>query len=484
MKPYPDHPKARYFVKIGLFDELKSFQQLNQRIFDLGPEMKQNYRNAYRGAAFEVFVEALLTVVHRNRFTEVLPKKRWFDLRNELSIPKRDKGIDFICDRPRDGQEPYSTVQAKWRQDPNHTLTYGKDDTSKFYGLGDLAKLHEKLIVTNCPRVTPDLRLQPKATFMLRHELDRLKPADFQQIEAWLKGRKPEPNKAEPRPYQIKAVNRLAQEFKERNKASCIMFCGTGKTLVALWLLKAMDSKLTLVLVPTLALLDQFQNDWRSELEFNAIFVCSDETVGKDGDFKVDDLPFEVTSDIHRIRRFMDSSCRRKIIFSTYQSSQKIQKAVENTGHRFELGIFDEAHKTTGRAKPERNYSIALKDKRIPIIKRAFFTATPRRYKVRKGEVTNEEFFSMDKVKDYGCPVVTYNYKLARDDKWVTPFEIYVSVISEADIDQELADRPALHAELIKQGVTNIHGDEIRSAQVADQITEGPHGFCRSCAAG
>ena len=469
MKPYPDHPKARHFVTIGLFVELKSFEQLNQRIFDLGPEMDQNDRNGYRGAAFEVFTEAFLTVVHRNRFAAVLPQRRWTsDLLTALSIPRIDKGIDFICERPEDGQEPYATVQSKWRQDRDHTLLYA--ETSNFYGWGDIGRINEKLIVTSCPRVHPDLGKQLKATFILRNELDQLVPEDFQQMEGWLKGRKPQPKKLGPRKYQIEAVNKLKDELNVSDRASCIMFCGTGKTYVALWLIEAMDSKLTLVLVPSLLLLNQILRDWRRELDFNAICVCSDNDVNEDEYLKPEERPFQVINNAEAIRNFLKSSVERKIVFSTYQSSKKVKEALENTKFEFDLGIFDEAHKTAGREKPERNFALALKNERIPIAKRAFFTATPRLFKPRGGDVTAEEFFSMNKVEDYGNQVVKVTYKEVCPE-WVTPFAIFVSVIEQAVIDEELKRRPDLHAELIKQGVTNIQGDEIRTAQVADQIT-------------
>ncbi|NIM98867.1 MAG: hypothetical protein GTO24_12545 [candidate division Zixibacteria bacterium] len=48
----------------------------------------------------------------------------------------------------------------------------------------------------------------------------------------------------------------------------------------------------------------------------------------------------------------------------------------------FELGVFDEAHKTAGREGV--NFSWALKDENLPIRKRLFMTATPRHYDIRK----------------------------------------------------------------------------------------------------
>ena len=58
-----------------------------------------------------------------------------------------------------------------------------------------------------------------------------------------------------------------------------------------------------------------------------------------------------------------------KIIFCTYQSAHVIGEALL-PGEQFELGIFDEAHKTAGRQG--RNYAYALEDGNIPIRKRLF----------------------------------------------------------------------------------------------------------------
>ena len=48
---------------------------------------------------------------------------------------------------------------------------------------------------------------------------------------------------------------------------------------------------------------------------------------------------------------------------------------------KFDLGIFDEAHKTAGRGS---NFTFALEDKNLPIRKRLFLTATPRHYNINK----------------------------------------------------------------------------------------------------
>ena len=56
------------------------------------------------------------------------------------------------------------------------------------------------------------------------------------------------------------------------------MACGTGKTLVSLWVKERLDAKRTLVLVPSLGLLSQILNEWtaQSRVPFEVLCVCSD----------------------------------------------------------------------------------------------------------------------------------------------------------------------------------------------------------------
>ena len=66
-----------------------------------------------------------------------------------------------------------------------------------------------------------------------------------------------------------------------------------------------------------------------------------------------------------------------------------------------DLAIFDEAHKTTGRAGGM--FSYALDDEKIRINKRLFLTATPRRTDIRKRDKEGEfRVQSMDDESLYG----------------------------------------------------------------------------------
>jgi predicted helicase len=53
-----------------------------------------------------------------------------------------------------------------------------------------------------------------------------------------------------------------------------ILPCGAGKTLVSLWIKKALNVKHTLVLVPSLALLKQIKNEWNANNEHYIPYIC------------------------------------------------------------------------------------------------------------------------------------------------------------------------------------------------------------------
>ena len=59
------------------------------------------------------------------------------------------------------------------------------------------------------------------------------------------------------------------------------MACGTGKTLTALWVAERLLSSLTLVLVPSLSLVQQNLAEWgrHATQDFDTLVVCSDESV-------------------------------------------------------------------------------------------------------------------------------------------------------------------------------------------------------------
>jgi superfamily II DNA or RNA helicase len=290
--------------------------------------------------------------------------------------------------------------------------------------------------------------------------------SDFQAIEAWLAEAAIQAPKKKPLPHQQEALAAIVPTLQKESRATAIMACGTGKTLVTLWTMEKLVAGKVLVLLPSLALLRQTLHEWLKETSLESLAylcVCSDPTVKADADeiaTPQSDLDFEVSTDSKTVRRFLDAPFEgTKIVFSTYQSASVVGEAM-NPEDSFDLGIFDEAHKTAGREG--RNYGYALDDSNIPIGKRLFVTATPRHYnpsqRNKEGEATVA--FSMDDPKVYGEQCYTLSFSKAANHGIICGYKVIISVITSDQVNNELLSR----------GLVHVQGDEVLARQVANQI--------------
>lgn len=241
-----------------------------------------------------------------------------------------------------------------------------------------------------------------------------------------------------PRPHQEDAIKAVIKEFKTANRAHMVMACGSGKTATALWIAEAMKVKSILILVPSLALINQFMKEWLMLTKWEnvqTLAVCSDDTV-TDGvepeSVLCEEVHFPVTNDSAEIRNFMIEPTKAvKVIFCTYQSTKLLGEALKKRGETaaliFDLSIFDEAHKTAGYNKV--NFGFALKDENVNITKRLFMTATPRHGSARKDR--NGEpilLYSMDDESIYGRRCYNLNFRDAINLGLICDYKVIISV--------------------------------------------------------
>jgi predicted helicase len=310
-----------------------------------------------------------------------------------------------------------NAYQVKFRTG-RPTLTWR--ELSTFMGLADSPHIRSRVLLTNCDDLPPVLN-ERQGFFCIRgSDLDRLEAGDFRAIEAWLAGAAVTAPKKQPQPHQIEGLEALLPALETHDRVSAIMACGTGKTLLALWIAEhvarasspagsgGVPAARILVLVPSLALLRQILHEWLRETSLPSLAylcVCSDPTVKEGLDAIAtaqSDLDFQVSTDAASVRDFLDAPfIGTRIVFCTYQSAPVVGSALK-PGEAFDLGVFDEAHKTAGREG--RNYAFALEDANLPIRKRLFLTATPRHYnplrKIKEGDA--QLVFSMDNPAVYG----------------------------------------------------------------------------------
>lgn len=452
------HSSFNHILKTGLFNGLASFSELEVRISALSG-------NKERGDAFEIFAEAYLATQKVTQAQEVWP----FDAmppaqRQALSLDTgRDMGVDGTY-LTADGE--LRAYQVKFRS--NRTaLTW--DELSTFMGLTD--QVSQRVLFTNSESL-PSL-MQDRSGFVAIRgsDLDRLTADDFEAIRLWLISGEVKLPRKQPLPHQQEALSAIAQGLKESDRNTVVMACGTGKSLVALWSAERYDCKNLLVLVPSLALVRQLLHEWLRETaweRFTFMCVCSDPTVAKGADDVVvnqADLDFPVTTDSATVSRFLSRPFDGvRIVFSTYQSAQVVAEGLpvgaDGVALPFDLGIFDEAHKTASREGTR--FSFALEDTNLPIRKRLFFTATPRHYDIRKKdkEGDNTLVYSMDRPEIYGPVVHTLSFADAARRGIICDYKVVISAVTSEMVNDEL----------LKHGEVIVDGDAVKARQVALQV--------------
>ncbi|GAA6173429.1 hypothetical protein NBRC116592_30990 [Colwellia sp. KU-HH00111] len=446
----PKHIKSTKYYSKGLFEGLNSFKELELRIQKISIAKD-------KGDSFEVFAEAYIATEPTLQAEEVwsfenIPLK----IKNLLNInTSNDKGIDGVY-LNKLGQ--YSTYQVKFRS-YRKSLTW--DELSTFIGLSDSVK--SKLIFTNSIRLPDDVLHQRSGLHCVRgSDLDYLKTDDFNRINNWLSKGITNRVIKKPRAHQQDAINNITNALQSTSRTTALMACGTGKSLVSLWVAEKLKPQSILVLLPSLALVRQILKEWCYETSLtnsSYICICSDNSVTKNIDAYTSDLSFPVTTDIDELASYLKNTVGTKIVFSTYQSAKVVSKAINND-FIFDFGVFDEAHKTAGREG--KKFSFALKDENIKIQKRLFLTATPKHYSIRENNNYFKDIpvYSMDKEDVYGEVSYKLTFAEAANKGIICNYKVVVSVITNETVSREL----------LKRSGVDLGSDYVKAKQVANQL--------------
>ena len=251
-----------------------------------------------------------------------------------------------------------------------------------------------------------------------------------------------------PRPHQQKAISAVCRSFANHDRGQLIMACGTGKTMVGLWVMERLQSRRVLVLVPSLSLLAQTLREWSANAArlFQYLPVCSDETVrGADWIIsRTSDLGFPVTTDPDEVAAFL----RRRqggVVFATYQSSPVIAKAFTRTRvPAFDLAIADEAHRCAGSSAGP--FGTILDDVVLKAKRRLFMTATPRYFTDRvRREASQVEFeiASMDDEEKFGPVFHCLSFSDAIHKDVLSDYQVVIVGVDEPTY-RRYAERGAL----------------------------------------
>src|SRR6516162_2443240 len=406
---------------------------------------------AEKGIAFERLTQLYLKTApeYQTKLQDVwLLRDVPVDVRRRLKLPgPRDEGIDLIA-RTRQGK--YWAIQAKFRSQPDKPLN--RRELSTFTSLAFHTCINISLAVVAHTATKPvgKRQLMPKTVEI---GLDRWRSLDH---EGWalivkrLKGRSARPRPRDPKRHQREAIF-AAERHSDAEKAGrgrLIMPCGTGKSLAAFWIAQALGAKTILVAVPSLALVRQSVTEWTREFLAHDqipdwLCVCSDETVGN---LERDEFVGEVydtglpthTDSIEIARRLRAPSEGIKIVFTTYQSSNKLAAAARQARTSFDLAILDEAHKTVGvRAK---QFATLLRETNVKIRRRLFMTATER---VFRGD--SDEVLSMDNEADYGKCFFQLSFKEAIAQRIISDYKILTIAVSDERVARVIKENRILN---------------------------------------
>ena len=410
-----------------------------------------------RGDVFEIFIEGYLATQTINQCV-----KHWVVgnipllLRERYKLPKDATGIDGIYER-HDGS--HVAYQVKYRQ--KDQLTFA--EVAPFLGITE--QFSDRVIFTNAARLSHKALVRTR--WVSADVFRDLSPDALRSIESWIKVKPAPVVRATPDPsYQVQALADIKKALEKHDKATAVMACGTGKTLVAVWAAEQEAPKTALVLVPSLTLMQQTLREWSEQTSwgnsFSYLCVCSDPTVGlKNDDLNIDkaEVGFRIDTDPSIVRQFLE---RRtwdiKVIFSTYHSSPVVGEGARGLPP-FDIGIFDEAHKTIGLAGSVFGY--ALSDDNIRIKKRLFLTATPRHIDIRHRDKDGEfRIYSMDDATVYGPRAHTLSFGVAAQKGIICRYKVIVSLI-----DKEMVDDFTR-----KNGITLVERDEISARWMGNLI--------------
>lgn len=397
-----------------------------------------------KGELFEKLTELVLKTkpIYKTRYKNVWLLREGINskLKMELNLPSLDEGIDLIAEKYTGG---FCAIQCKFKG-ANESPT--RKDVATFL---DLSRNHcknisEQILVHTGSNGIKKTELLPDSFTQIGLDFwSQLTEMDWLAIQILVKGKKVKSVKRNPRQHQQDAIESSKQYFlnDKNTRGKLIMPCGTGKSLTAYWITQTLDSKATIIAVPSLALIKQSLEDWTKEMLLSKIdqlpewcCICSDESTGQLTDDFVTDtysLGIPTTTNEDEITCFLKRKTPGgKIIFTTYQSADKLAQVSRRLKYKFDLAILDEAHKTVG-AK-DKSFSILLQEDKISIGKRLFMTATER---IVKG--VEDEILSMDDDKVYGNVFYKLSFKKAIEDGIITDYKIVTVLVNDTEI-QEL----------------------------------------------
>ena len=410
----------------------KNWEEFNQNLFNLSDKEKGN--------AFELLTKYLFEVVpnYSNIYEQVwihheLPEK----VKKELNIWE-DLGIDLIA---KSSSGEYHAIQCKYHS--NRYKNVSLKELSTFFTLyQSRPKLNLGYVCSSSNGFSGKIKksISKPLQYILSDKWEFYIDEYMWAIHKYIKDKAFNIKPYIPRDHQLKALQEAKEHFKKESRGKLIFPCGAGKSLTGFWFTQELKSKNTLIAVPSLSLIKQTLDVYLREIVANKedvkwLCICSDDGIGKDDDvvFKTENIGVPCQTDPEYIENWLkDNKISKKIVFTTYQSGKIIAGISKKLKLKFDIGIFDEAHKTVGSSN--KLFSHLLFEENISIDKRIFMTATERFYGGKK----SEDIISMDNQEIYGDTFSMMTFKEAIEAKpsLLTDYKVITIDVKQSEISE------------------------------------------------
>ena len=351
-----------------------------------------------------------------------------------LKIHRQDLGIDLIA---KNGDE-YHAIQCKYHGNINSSVSFS--EVATFIALFEGTKKFTQGYICSSANITTQNLEKIKSkpiTKILADTWQNLDKDFFDKARKLLNREAYSPIAYKPREHQIKALKQAVKHFikKDNTRGKLIFPCGSGKSLTGYWMTQELKSKATIIAVPSLSLVKQTLDIYLREIvakgkKVKWLCICSDEGIGSEEDivFKTDNLGVPCQTDPVYIKKWLlENKDENIVIFTTYQSGRIIAEVSKDLKFKFDVGIFDEAHKTVGSDK--KLFSHLLFEENISIDKRIFMTATERFYAGSKDDV-----ISMDDEDIYGDTFAQMSFKEAIEMELLTDYKVITIEVRQSEI--------------------------------------------------
>ena len=188
--------------------------------------------------------------------------------------------------------------------------------------------------------------------------------------------------------------------------------------MVGRWFAEQLGARLTVLFVPSLALVPQTVLAYRSDPRWRhqTMIVCSDPTSGRAVALHDLDLPAWVRASVTAstsqrvIEEFLGGGGPPRLIVSTYHSAPRVAAALRDAGYTADLAVNDEAHRLAGQ--PRAEFRSVLDERALPARRRLFLTATPVEAEAWRAEVDDDVAapLSLDDEETFGPTIFRGSY--------------------------------------------------------------------------